>query len=946
MAAARLARAVTPREQAVAAAVIKTKVRNKPSDTKPSTHLTQANRLIDRPTQTSPAEPPANGSVSASLQALTSAALVLPGLMVTPAQADQSNTAGFQYSHYQEGKRNLYNVPNNLDPIAVDSIYGNANLSLTDRIKFAFNYIQDTWSGATPVTTAPLPANGNRPIQENSPDGLVTVGASPLINTSVLLDSQLNPLAIDASTGEVTGVDTRVVHILASASPETRKQGDFNLSYEWDELTLGIGGGISLENDYESRFGNLSGRWDLNQKLTTLNLGLSYTNSDVSAILDHDAAPYITKTAYKDRIENIDGSEILYGNRQEWATSFGVTQILSKESLVETTVGYTRSTGYLSNPYKVMTVVFVDPDSATPNSDGRLFGNVKALMEQRPDERNQWDFGANYIHHIDSIDAALHLKYHFSHDDWDINAHTFEADWVQPLGSGWTIAPRIRYYSQSAADFYRPYLVSEQAFSKTAIDDQGREIWIDADNPNNGVEYFRDENFNLVDANGNFVDESTVNVRSKTLPYDHNQLPAHFSSDQRLSGFGALSGGVTISKQFTRGINLELGFEYYTHAGSLKLGGGGEGDYTDFNYYVANATLNVDLAALSRFSGYGGHAGHDHGGHGHHHMASLPAGVMYGHMMPKAGDFMVGYRFMYGRKSGDTLHGTQPATDREIVDNGCSVTIQCRFTPTYMNMGMHMVNIMYAPTDWLNLMLMPKFVDMEMNLRELDGRPPPVPEVHEHTGIAGHATGGVGDTSITALIKLFDSPGHHLHMGLGISAPTGDVDLQFRRTFQEDGGFVHFGMQLGSGTWDFLPSLTYTGMLDQWGWGIQLSGVKRLEDKNETGYRLGDIFQSTAWGSYHLTDWLTASVRGIYTLQGAIKGDYNGPNGHSGPMDFPANYGGHYWDLGMGLSATVLSGDLAGNTLSFEWLQPLMDDVNGYQLERDSALTASWSYAF
>jgi hypothetical protein len=58
------------------------------------------------------------------------------------------------------------------------------------------------------------------------------------------------------------------------------------------------------------------------------------------------------------------------------------------------------------------------------------------------------------------------------------------------------------------------------------------------------------------------------------------------------------------------------------------------------------------------------------------------------------------------------------------------------------------------------------------------------------------------------------------------------------------------------------------------------------------------------------------------------------------------NYGGHYLDLGLGVSATVPSGSLAGNKLSFEWLQPMYTNVNGYQLNRDGALTFTWSYGF
>ena len=183
-------------------------------------------------------------------------------------------------------------------------------------------------------------------------------------------------------------------------------------------------------------------------------------------------------------------------------------------------------------------------------------------------------------------------------------------------------------------------------------------------------------------------------------------------------------------------------------------------------------------------------------------------------------------------------------------------------------------------------------------------------------------------------------------MGVGFSAPTGAADLQFRRIARADGGLVHFGMQLGSGTWDFLPSVTYNGMYGDWSWGAQLSGTVRMEQANKSGYRLGNIFQTTAWGSYHITSWLAASVRGVYTLQDSIQGDFNAFNGRTGPMDFPANYGGRFWDVGFGLTARALTGDLVGNSLSFEWLQPVADDFNGYQLEREGALSAAWNVSF
>lgn len=63
-------------------------------------------------------------------------------------------------------------------------------------------------------------------------------------------------------------------------------------------------------------------------------------------------------------------------------------------------------------------------------------------------------------------------------------------------------------------------------------------------------------------------------------------------------------------------------------------------------------------------------------------------------------------------------------------------------------------------------------------------------------------------------------------------------------------------------------------------------------------------------------------------------------------MDFPDNYGGRFWDVGFGLSAVAPLGGSEGNRLSVEWLQPVEDDVSGFQLERKGSLFASWSLAF
>ncbi|CAG7856123.1 hypothetical protein MCAMS1_00498 [biofilm metagenome] len=875
------------------------------------------------------------------LQALTSAALLLPGLIYPTVQAAEGDEVDFQYSHYQEGKRNISSVVSNdqtgdnsvkdikntYNPIEVESLHGHAKVTLTDRIKFAFNYTQDTWSGATPISTAPAVFATNAELV--SANGATIVGASPYLQgtTQILLDKKLNPVQFAFPFDPTSGLirNKQLTHTLATASPETRKQGDFKLTHEWDDAAVGIGGGISVEDDYESRFGNINGRWDFNQKLTTLSLDLSYTNSDTRAILDHDVVPYLDTSHYEINgqlvtLKDSSDANIISGTRQDWASHFGISQVLNKNTVVSADVGYNRSTGYLANPYKAVSVVFIEPaneDEGLPPSI--IQGQLRALLEQRPEVRNQWNLGGRYVQFINSLDAALHLDYRFSADDWGIQAHTFEADWVQPLSDGWTITPRVRYYSQSAADFYTPWLVSNQPY-KQQLDSKGRSVG---------------------------------------LPFNPDKLPDNFSSDQRLSGFGTLSGAITLTKKFSKGLTLETGFEYYTHQGSFKLGGGGEDDFADFDYWVANAALKVDLDAVSK----GIHKDVDHHAH-HNHGVHAPAGVMFDHMLPKAGDMMVGYRYMYGSQGGTILNGTNAVNDFAIVNQGCGPN-PCFLKPVSMNMTMHMLDLMYAPTDWLTLMLMPQFMDMGMSMNRLIGAPeddvansnignPRTPfgdplnisEHITHHAQSGHETGGIGDLGMYALFKLFDNGMHHVHATAGFSAPTGDVNIQLRRNHQVDGGFIHYGMQLGSGTWDFKPSLTYTGQLDTFSWGAQANATVRMGDKNTSGYALGDIFQATAWSNYNPTNWLTASIRGVYTLQGSIKGQFNGLINQFGPMDYPGSYGGKFWDIGFGLSAVVPSGDLAGNRVSVEWLQPVEDDVNGFQLERDGTLSATWSVAF
>ncbi|MCK7597838.1 transporter [Microbulbifer sp. CAU 1566] len=330
--------------------------------------------------------------------------------------------------------------------------------------------------------------------------------------------------------------------------------------------------------------------------------------------------------------------------------------------------------------------------------------------------------------------------------------------------------------------------------------------------------------------------------------------------------------------------------------------------------------------------------------------AHAPAGVMSDHLH-KQGEWMVGYRFMRENFSG-LYYGSEKVTGAEL--NAAGYSMQ----PSSMAMEMQMLDIMYAVSDNLTLMLMPQTMSMDMTMKMTEGSHMHGDMAMDGMGAMGemstaeeaepamhashsHGTSGIGDTVIAGLFRLADTSGYKLHTTLGISAPTGDVDLK-----NADGTFTHYGMQLGSGTWDFMPSITYSGGRERLSWGAQASARLPMEDKNDSGFRFGERYAATAWSAYRLTNWLSLSSRLSYTKQLDINGHYNGPHNHSSPADLQKNYGGEFVDAAVGANMVPQGGALAGVRLGLEWSSRVSGHYNGYQLGRDDGLNMSLSYAF
>jgi len=310
--------------------------------------------------------------------------------------------------------------------------------------------------------------------------------------------------------------------------------------------------------------------------------------------------------------------------------------------------------------------------------------------------------------------------------------------------------------------------------------------------------------------------------------------------------------------------------------------------------------------------------------------------------MHKKGGWMLSYRFKQINMN-DNRSGTDDLSDAEVLatPNRFGMPANLRVIPEDMTGQMHMIGGMVAPTDWLTLMLMAKYIDKEMTATTYN---------MAGTSTLGKSTmksSGWGDTSLSGLVRLYDDGKHHVHLNAGVSLPTGSIkekDTMLMPSGMRRAMRLGYGMQLGSGTFDLMPGLTYYGHDGDWGWGAQVKSILRLGE-NSQNYSFGNKHVATAWGSYSWVPSLSTSLRVTAETQGDIDGIDSQITGASPTAD-PDNYGGERISTSLGMNYLVQTGALKGHRFSMEATLPVYQNLNGIQMKRESALVIGWQKAF
>ncbi len=200
---------------------------------------------------------------------------------------------------------------------------------------------------------------------------------------------------------------------------------------------IAVGAAVSHELDFFSASVNALLSRDFNNRNTTVAAGLNVEADTVSPV---GGAP-VPGSAYGDFQKRGNQSK----NLQD--ALVGVTQVVSRRWITQANLSYEHGSGYETDPYKIVSVL----DAQGNNAAGTY------VYESRPDTRNRyglyWD--NKYAFDSDMLEASVRV----TRDSWGIRSDTFEVHYRVALGEWGYVEPHLREYHQTAADFFRFYLL-------------------------------------------------------------------------------------------------------------------------------------------------------------------------------------------------------------------------------------------------------------------------------------------------------------------------------------------------------------------------------------------------------------------------------------------------------------------------------------------------------
>jgi hypothetical protein len=214
------------------------------------------------------------------------------------------------------------------------------------------------------------------------------------------------------------------------------------------DTRLSVGGYASTELDFTVYSFNAGISRDLFQKNTTVSLAFSHEFANSFPAQGGKPTPmaptYFPRAGHDNKNTNSLVASVTQVMNRRWLTQFSYE------------VGFVD--GYLNDPYKILSVV----NSTTG-------GPLYYVNESRPRSRTRQS--VYWGNKVAIGNMALSLSARAYHDNWGINSITGEISDRIPVTSWLYVEPELRYYHQTAANFFHYYLLGDQPLPKFASAD-------------------------------------------------------------------------------------------------------------------------------------------------------------------------------------------------------------------------------------------------------------------------------------------------------------------------------------------------------------------------------------------------------------------------------------------------------------------------------------------
>lgn len=278
----------------------------------------------------------------------------------------------------------------------------------------------------------------------------------------------------------------------------------YALAATWEQPLgrfLVLDAGLTFSKEYDYLHTGLNARLEraFDERNTVLSVGFAWAQDAIQPV--GGVPDPLSRMLPRGDLSNRGGDE----SKHVGDLVLGVTRVLGRRIVGQLDYSLSASSGYLTDPYKILSVI--DPETGALAQDAGPY-----RFESRPGSRTKHALFAEVKQQVrrqDVFDAA----YRFTTDDWGVQSHTLDLQYKLWFGErAFSLEPHLRYYHQTAADFFMAALV------------------------------------------------------------DGDPTPHHASADYRLGDLDATTVGVKLGWPLERMPDLSLRLEYYQQSGSSPPG--------------------------------------------------------------------------------------------------------------------------------------------------------------------------------------------------------------------------------------------------------------------------------------------------------------------------------------------------------------------------------------